>query len=277
MEIKSFLKDFGTPGVALIALVQPWLMWAWKKFFRQGQVEIYETGVVEVGYSIYGPTIGMHGTLRALHGGSFVRSLTLQVTKKKDSSKHLFEWGAFRSQKLKVGFGEETLVELPSGFFLETNQPHRYNMVFFDLDARKEIQTTLQDVKRAWEKSFMDAGGNRLLEANVDLSAIYQELQTALESLYKDFSKTAEHTCAFEELRRLCYWEPGQYHLASTVHVARPDKMFFKEWDFEITKEDFDRLRINVLAMLREACGRASGNYDFAYPNYKKSNEHSKI
>ncbi len=79
----DFFKDNATIIsliIAVTALVQPWFIALWKKFFRSPKIEIYPSGSLEIGYSDYGTTIGLHGTLRAPHGDVFVKSLRLQLT-----------------------------------------------------------------------------------------------------------------------------------------------------------------------------------------------------
>ena len=87
-SLTAFLKGWGSLIVAAVALVQPWVIGLWKKFFRPGTIDIHETGTIEVGYSGFGPTIGLRGTLRAVHRDQFVRDIQLAVAKLKDDSKH---------------------------------------------------------------------------------------------------------------------------------------------------------------------------------------------
>lgn len=64
--------------IAGIALIQPWLIAMWKKFFRGAKIEIYPSGL-EIGYSVYGPTISLHGTLRAPHRDIFIKRIRLKL------------------------------------------------------------------------------------------------------------------------------------------------------------------------------------------------------
>ncbi len=58
--------------IAIIALLQPWAAWLWKTLFVKGRVETCAAGFLEVGYSDFGPTVAMQGTLRALYKDVFV-------------------------------------------------------------------------------------------------------------------------------------------------------------------------------------------------------------
>ena len=54
-----------TAIVAVIALVQPWVVALYRRVLRSGRLEIYETGLPEIGYSLWGATIALYGTLRS--------------------------------------------------------------------------------------------------------------------------------------------------------------------------------------------------------------------
>ena len=86
--------------IAIIALVQPWLIALWKKFSRNPEIEIYPSGNLEIGYSEYGPTIALHGTLRALHGDVFIKRIRIRVRRVRTNEEHWFAWAAFRSPVL---------------------------------------------------------------------------------------------------------------------------------------------------------------------------------
>ena len=156
----DLLRDIGYAAIiATIALLQPWVVALWKRFLRQGTIDIHETGTIEVGYSSYGATIGLTGTLRAVHRDQFVRSIELTVVKGKDSSQHFFNWGLFRSGKLTIGRESEMTVELPSGFMLTTREPGRYSTLFVDSALQAEIRPHLTRVVEAWQGALLEAGG----------------------------------------------------------------------------------------------------------------------
>jgi hypothetical protein len=97
VAIKEFFSQHFTSVVALIALIQPWAVYLWKKFIRKEEINLYPTGSIEVGYSSFGPTIGLNGTFRCLNQDVFVNSISVEIIKQKDKSTHSFDWGVFRS------------------------------------------------------------------------------------------------------------------------------------------------------------------------------------
>src|SRR2546423_1664122 len=100
--IRQWTSETWTAIVAVIALVQPWLFQLYLRLFRRGAIDIYETGGIEVGFSAFGPTIGLIGTLRARYQDMFVQTATIMVAKVGSTQKHYFNWGAFRVPKTVV-------------------------------------------------------------------------------------------------------------------------------------------------------------------------------
>ena len=50
-----------------VAMAQPWAIGFWKRYIRRGTITPYVTGFIELGFSDFGPTIAIDGTLRALN------------------------------------------------------------------------------------------------------------------------------------------------------------------------------------------------------------------
>src|ERR1700682_2947402 len=126
-------NDYATLTIAVVALLQPWAVLAWKQFFRPGAIDIFETGVIEVGFSGYGPTLGLVGTLRARDRGLFIRSASIEVERETDHARHNFEWAAFRATRTIIGRPSEVALSVPAGFMVMPMQPSRYNIFFNDL------------------------------------------------------------------------------------------------------------------------------------------------
>jgi hypothetical protein len=267
----DFLKSWGSLLIATIALIQPWLIGVWKKFLRGGTVEIYETGLIEIGYSNFGATIGLHGTLRARDRDLFIRSVQLDIVSEKDQSKHRLEWGALRSAKLVVGRPEEMTLELPAGFMLSTSQPHRYNIQFHDTGLQGDIRPVLERLGRSWFEA-VDATVKGVVGEWADPGEISQKASRALSTVYRSFERSSEHVEAFAALERLCYWNAGRYQLIVVVHTARPDRQFTRRWSFHLTDPEARWLRQNALKVVQEACTQYLGQYNFVNVRYEAGN-----
>ncbi len=130
--------------IALIALGQPWAYWAWRRLVRRGTIGIFDTGTIEVGYSDYGPTLGLQGTLVSRDRELFVRAISLQIIREADNAQHGFDWAAFRSTEILAARPTERSFQLPAGFLLQPSQPFRYNIFFNDAGFQQEhVRPTL--------------------------------------------------------------------------------------------------------------------------------------
>ena len=262
----ELLKAWGLHIVATLALLQPWIIYLWKTFVWTGAVDIYETGAIEVGYSTFGPTVGLNGTLRAVDRDQFVRSIGLTVTKMKDHSIHSFEWGVFRGGKVTLSTTQDVSLELPSGFMLTTTQPYRYNILFIDRSLINEMLPHIIKVREEWAKAIVDLAGT----VGVDIS-VAPDIRKALNDAYKAFTQNPVFSGTLTSIDRFCYWDAGEYSLEICVNTSRPDQSFSRKWGFEISRIDSDSLRRNSVKVLADSCGRNVGQYNFAFPRYTKS------
>ena len=257
--IPEFLKGWGSLIIATIALIQPWVFAIWKRFFRSGVVDVYPSHNIEIGYSALGPTIGLTGTLRAVHRDQFVEGMQVVLTKLKDQSRHTFDWVLVRAGKIYVTGQrqrEEMTAELVSGFMITTTQPRPYNILFQDASTQSEMNRHMVAVQGDWLKIVSAADPN--------------ETQTNLEVLYNEFmSKGGIVTASYTALDRLMYWEPGTYSLEIIIHTTRPDLSFSEQWLFDLTQDDIDTVSVNPIVILRLACDRG-GTLGFAYAVYQE-------
>jgi len=248
-------KGLGSLIVAAVALAQPWVIAVWKKFFRAGSVDIYETGLFDVSYGNWGPCIGLRGTLRAVHRDQFVRAIDLTVIKEKDGSTHHFDWILFRAEKI-TGLGtEDTSAEIASGFMLLTTQPHRYSILFSDTAHSAEMKPHVESLVEEWTTYRYTPAA---------IAALLQQ-----KDIYTPFSTQKAHVDTWAALDRLMYWQPGKYSLEMRVHTTRPERTFTRNWVFEITKAESDRLRLNSVVLCNLACEQKS-TYHFVNPKYEE-------
>ena len=261
--LMDIIRNIITPIVALIALIRPWFWALWARLFQQGRIEIYHTGTLEIGYSLYGPTIGLNGTLRGLHKDLFVRSIILELTRMKDSAKHTFEWALFRSQKMTLSGEQQGSFELPYGFMLSTAFPYRYNVQFHDMQLQAEQAQLMSSYSEEWN----NIRNHGLLPHGTASPA---EISGLTRDLYERFKSTPLAVKTYTDLGRLSYWEAGKYILKMKILTPRANRSFEKEWKFTLTESQVNSVNLNVLKILEDYCGQTSfDRYFFAFPKYE--------
>lgn len=267
IEIWDFLKGWGSLIVAALALSQPWCISIWKKLFRPGKITLYETGKIEIGYSNYGPTIGLMGAIRAHDRDQFIGDILLRVSKLKDQSVHDFSWVFFRERAVThgqaTGTGENLELKAPFGFMAKRENPTNFDILFNDKNVFEEVQERLKKVQELWNAKLLEnkVYGNQ----NTDAEA----LQKASELFQTMGSEHLVHE-ATKDLDRLNYWDKGKYRLRIEVQTAEPDRVFTKEFSFSLTRNDLADLRKNTTLTILDVCAQPLASYYFSYVSYEK-------
>jgi hypothetical protein len=266
-QLIEFIREWGTLLLAVYGVVQVWLIALLRRFLWPGRLAIFEGGRLEIGYSNFGPNIGLNGTLRAMRKPLSVSSMTLDLVRKRDGARHELRWLAFRAPQIRVSSSDTVQLELASGFLVRLEQPHRFNIFFSDQETRAEIEPALLAAKDAWQGLAYDRRAELM-------RAVQEEnvpVQVAVENLYnQEFLALPPNRQAYDVLSRKNYWEAGRYELTLHIETASPAREFKKRWSFALTDADFERLRLNSVTTIRELCiGMGQAQYFFAYPSYE--------
>lgn len=264
----EFLRTWGALIIALVALVQPWLRVAWRHLIWKPKLIPHPAGTIELGFSSLGPTLALLGTLECRRRQTFVRSMDILVVRLKDSSSHRFSWGIFRS--LAFGTANQTF-ELSSGFLARPEEPYRYNIQFWERTFQDEIRPKLEALRQAWQERVVQQLGDDLQTVASGSSAAPEaaELRGKFEKLYRQFSQQGLHVSTYENLQRMCYWEPGSYRIELRVATAQPSAVHTASWELLLEEKHVRSLRSNILKILQEACHQPSGQLSFAYLPYE--------
>ena len=260
----DFIKIYAAEIIATIALIQPWALYLWKRFIKPGSIDFFETGAIEIGYSSFASTIGINGTLRALSQDFYIREMKLELTKKKDSSKHTFDWAIFRDTKISLYQDKTTQVELPYGFLLSTKSPHRVNIQFHDLKQQEDLRPIFNNLKAKWA-SYLEI--HYPTQNRISDSENNYHLRT--NELHQKFVQTNDSTDSYAKFNREFYWEKGDYELTLKISTASPNKTFSKKWKFTLTEDNAEHVRLNNLYLVDVACDQTVDNYNFAYPRFQ--------
>lgn len=259
--------EIGTFSIALIALIQPWVLYIWKKYFKPGRIEFYHTGNLEVGYSNLGSTVAVNGTLRAINSGFFIQEMEIQIRKLKDSSIHDFRWAVFRDTRVHLSSTSQGIVELPYGFYLTTDSPHRVNIQFHDLKQQDEIRPTIAQLNKGWREFLNEHYPFEESAKDDDVSYNLKK-----HNIFRKFTGANYHLDAYAKFGREFYWEKGKYELSLVIKTSSPSKKFKKEWSFDLMEEDESLLGLNSINIVDHASDQTVNYWNFAYPKYVKDN-----
>lgn len=260
---QTWLEQWGTLLVASVALIQPWIAFVLKRFFKSPVVRVFEAGKIEIGYSGLGPTIALNGTLKVENKDVFIRGIDLELVRERDRSTHYYEWSLFRANKIRLSQLRDTEVELAAGFMLSTNQPHRYNILFIENKSNQELQANLQILQKGWNEYLRSKLSSRTQE-NPPLTYDQQRL-----AIYDEFSQTPLHVETWSKIDRARYWEVGSYSISMTVKTSNPDKLFKSTKRFTLDDANARSLSYNESEILQSACNVGTDTWNFAYCVYE--------
>lgn len=263
----SQLFNLGPWIVSLLALVQVWVIEAWKKW-RNGKVKIHDNGRIEIGYSRFGPTVGLFGTLQATKQDLFVKSATLELTRMKDNAKHEFSWLAFRSTQISLTGDQVEEPEIASGFLLPVNDPYKYNFLFNEDVFLEEFRNRLDEHQDEWLEYYRNRT-DEMLEEAMDQGRELADGPALREHIFDEFSNKGGNTDVYDELNRFCYWEGGDYELKLKIYTTDHDAPFVEKYKFTLEEEDAEQLRTNVIGILRSIAG-VETNFYFAYSDLQE-------
>jgi hypothetical protein len=265
----EFFGSFGALILGFLAFIQFWIKVLWDKYFSRGKIDYYETDTIAIGYDHSGPTMYLKGTIRTLNKDVFIRTIDLLVIREKDKAQHVFKWAAFLSPRIDVSGSTPAPQEIPSGFMISPNSPHRFYIIFRDSDLFKDISPLLNGYYSEWYKTTEELGKIWPPFTSVPPNQTVVNQRFAVIERFKN-SKIRVDT--FTALDRKCYWEPGYYQLTVNVRASKPDVTFTRSYRFSISEVDSKNLKLNVIPILEQPISRylraPDPPYNFAFSEY---------
>ena len=245
-QLAEFLKDYGGHILGLLALVQVWIIAVWKRYVRKGRLDLYPAGTIEIGFSTFGPTVNLGGTLRAQHDSVFVQRMGVRVIRLKDRAEHILDWRAFRPNVVTIAPNPTTTFSVAASFLVSTAVPRTYNVFFASQQFVADYQALVQPLRDTWQ-------------------GFPQQVQQ--ESTFGRFVAAKHGTDMHAAISHGFYWHAGEYELQLTVETSQARQHPVQRWRFTITAKDEQDLRLNIVSIIREIVGLPV-LYNFAYKPY---------
>lgn len=252
------ITDWLGVALALLALSQPWVIAAWKRFASRPRVKIYPHRFIEIGYSGFGATITLRGSLRCENRDVFVHSMGIEVIRSKDGAKKKLDWFAKKEERAIFASSgasatqEETSVSMPTGFLIGPTIPVAVSNFFCDAQFLQEATPLLSKLKAEWTQHIgpsVSSVGTAGFDSVTEIT---------------EFSKKSGTVGALlEYIDQEFFWLPGAYQLVVSAEIDGHASVK-KVIAVDLSSEDSRKLKGNKMAVLFEACmGR--GTYHFCH------------
>lgn len=251
------LATAATAVIAFAALLRPEI----ETLFRRasGTIDVHPAGRIEVGFSNFGPTIGVQGTMRAIRDDEFIILGKVTVERMADHLRHEFDWALFRPLSFSTVPNPQQAFEIAAGFPLSVSAPHRFNIQFHDSVTADTFRQPLRELQRLWTE-YLQAQAIVLTGLPPN-----QILPT-----YKAFQEAhlVEITPLFHLIDRQFYWVEGQYRMTLELRASRPKRVFSFSYNFRLSDSDSTSLRLNCIDCMMVACNVPDIVFNFAFPAY---------
>ncbi|MDA0655937.1 MAG: hypothetical protein O2912_05965 [Proteobacteria bacterium] len=261
METKDYINylALGSLAVAILAFLRPELEKLLSKWVNA--IAIYPSSLVEIGFSSFGPTIGIAGTLFASHRNQLVQSISLDVVRQRDNATHKFEWLLFRD--LDYLQMDRSKIDVATAFVVGRDASKPFNILFNDsrtLDLFRDDLMGLQNLFR----SFCN---EQQISAEIfDNESWYQAHEKFVQSSETDTSESS----IYSKMKDIFYWEPGDYSFSISIMTDKPDKTFRSNYSFHLSDVDSQALTLNIIKLMQIACFFPTEKYEFANPTLSK-------
>lgn len=248
-----------TAFIALVALLRPDIERVWQRR-KVTTIEMHPAGRLEVGFSNFGPTIGVQGTLQAIDADRFISFGSVTVVRVVDSLRHHFEWAVFRPQSFSAITQE--MFEIAAGFLLGVAAPRRINIQFHNSATADKFRQPLRELQRLW-MHYLQA--QKIVLANLrpdEVRATYDAFHQA---------HLADITPLYQVIDQQFYWIQGQYRMTLELQTTRPAITFMFDYTFDLSDTESSALRLNTIACLLTTCNVSNVVINFAYPVYLRT------
>lgn len=257
--------DLITTVVAVMALVQPWILRLIRRLFQAGSLEFYEAGKLVIQFGNICPAVELAGTFRAIHENQFLRSLDVTV-EHVDGSSHSFEWESFRFHEAGPLGEQLPKFTLASSFMVTPTAPEHRIIVFFDSESRVKMEGRQEQVAILWSRYLEGhkvevAADSPIREPNGNPSesnAAGSPTRIAgadANSMYVTFRETLEGKALYDALLHDCYWHVGSYTLTLNMNIDQLSRANTYAAQFSLSQGDVRKLHANIDSILRYWCG----------------------
>lgn len=192
-----------TAIVAVIALLQPWVIKLWNIIFKKIKITLIPSGKMKLFYNRSGAYVQIGGVIQAENQDTVIKDISAKVIRLCDNAELKMDWSSFNVPVYQSIAGNiVTTTETARPFKVNSND---LSPVFV------EFCTT--------DDAFLD----RLAEIHNSLvikAGSIANPTIPLETARQTFKETSEYQSAKEELLEGFYWKVSQYVLKISIHYG---------------------------------------------------------
>lgn len=192
-----------TAIVAVIALIQPWVIKLWNMIFKKRTVTFIPSGKMKLFYNRSGAYVQIGGVIEAKNQDIVIKDISAKIIRLCDNAELKMDWSSFNAPVYQNIAGNiVTTTETARPFKVKSNDLSPVFVEFCDIDD-----------------PFLD----HLAEIHNSLitqAHTFANATISLEDARQNFKSTSKYQSVKEELLESFYWKVSQYVLKVSVHYG---------------------------------------------------------
>lgn len=218
--------------IAGLALIQPWIIFLYKKFFKKIHVLFLPSSTIKLFYNKSGSYISLGGVIESKNKSCIVNKISAKVVRMSDKAELNTNWSTFSSPIFQIVAGSPvTSSETARPFKIEANG---LCPVFVEFEnSNNELNNRLKEI-------FDDIKNEtyEIVKQPKDIDTAKLELKK-----YNKYSKYEK------ELLENYYWKVGRYVLYFTITYNQKNTLVYK-YAFNLTKNEVENFKGNITKAL---------------------------
>lgn len=221
--------------LAVIALVQPWIIAAWKKFFKPLKVTFIPSAKIKLYYNRSGAYIYLGGVVEAKNRPAVIKNISAKAIRQSDKAELAMDWSSFMVPVFQsVGGNSVTTNEIARPFMIGANGLYPVFVEFANSDTQM-----VDRFSKIYEKLILES--KQISNINTPFEQAKAQLQAIPE--YQTFR---------EELLENFYWKVSDYQVELSISHS-DNKIETYKYRFSLDQDEISEFRKNIdEAMLYE-------------------------
>lgn len=268
-EFISFYLPIISIIISVIAIT-PVVYSFFKKILSKITCDFY--GFQEIGFAKQGPQLALYSVFRALRSDLYVKNLEVEILHLEQNRKIIIYMWVFRILKLShsstvvqnLNFDQTTSLDVASGFIVSEQQEVKKYIVFTaDFQINPELNP-LNDLESEIRDEYALFFREKLMQWNKTIPMIVGE-NVDSKVYIEEFLERPKTRIIAEKIVEKCWWKEGTYKCLLRITTTNPNKLFNKEFSFQLDNESIASLKSNANKIVAEFCEKLFSHYDFIY------------
>lgn len=214
--------------LSIIAFLQPFIVWCFKKFLIKAEVKYYINGQATLFYNKSGPYMRLDGVLEAKRKKITVKKIFISIKNKSNNKILNLVWSSLISPI------NQNIV----GSYVQTTE--KAHPFYVESDTLSSAFVEFAQPDNQFSKQFNNEVGN-LFESIPSLLSMNSSFDDALET----YRNNTMYSKMVSWLENELFWKIGKYSIDICI-IYDEGKKYNKSYEFSVTEKEYNELKSNI-------------------------------